>query len=135
MAIMLRVRGKRYRRKLIKSRPLFRKRYLRSLISTKSSNAYRKHTKNFYRDNDVLGISLFVMAVAGVAVGATAFAVAVGIVLFGYLIVTRRKTKSVESVSDSADAIKLREWDEHVKNSGGYSGEDWMKAMKNRENK
>ncbi|EEI3029370.1 hypothetical protein G3P38_000563 [Salmonella enterica] len=83
----------------------------------------------------MLGISLFVMAVAGVAVGATAFAVAVGIVLFGYLIVTRRKTKSVESVSDSADAIKLREWDEHVKNSGGYSGEDWMKAMKNRENK
>ncbi|EDV9504828.1 hypothetical protein QE08_000505 [Salmonella enterica subsp. enterica] len=128
---MLRVRGKRYRRKLIKSRPLFRKRSLRSLISTKSSS----HTKNFYRDNDVLGISLFVMAVAGVAVGATAFAVAVGIVLFGYLIVTRRKTKSVESVSDSADAIKLREWDEHVKKSGGYSGEDWMKAMKNRENK
>ncbi|EFV1553521.1 hypothetical protein HRM29_003934 [Salmonella enterica] len=83
----------------------------------------------------MLGISLFVMAVAGVAVGATAFAVAVGIVLFGYLIVTRRKTKSVESVSDSADAIKLREWDEHVKKSEGYSGEDWMKAMKNRENK
>ncbi|EAB1995710.1 hypothetical protein CJW49_02440 [Salmonella enterica] len=83
----------------------------------------------------MLGISLFVMAVAGVAVGATAFAVAVGIVLFGYLIVTRRKTKSVESVSDSADAIKLREWDEHVKKSGGYSGKDWMKAMKNRENK
>lgn len=120
---MLRVRGKRYRRKLIKSRPLFRKRSLRSLISTKSSNAYRKHTRNFYRDNDVLGISLFVMAVAGVAVGATAFAVAVGIVLFGYLIVTRRKTKSVESVSDSADEIKLREWDEHVKNSGGYNRE------------
>ncbi|HAK8513107.1 TPA: hypothetical protein H2W85_004755 [Salmonella enterica] len=132
---MLRVRGKRYRRKLIKSRPLFRTRSLRFLISTKSSNAYRKHTRNFYRDNDVLGISLFVMAVAGVAVGATAFAVAVGIVLFGYLIVTRRKTKSVESVSDSADEIKLREWDEHVKNSGGYNREGWIKAMRDREDK
>ncbi|ECK6697775.1 hypothetical protein FSC85_04015 [Salmonella enterica] len=132
---MLRVRGKRYRRKLIKSRPLFRKRSLRSLISTKSSSAYRKHTRNFYRNNDVLGISLFVMAVAGVAVGATAFAVAVGIVLLGYLIVTRRKTKSVESVSDSADEIKLREWDEHVKNSGGYNREGWIKAMRDREDK
>ncbi|EMM6694588.1 hypothetical protein MX851_004591 [Citrobacter freundii] len=135
MAIMLRVRGKRYRRKLIKSRPLFRKRSLSSLISTKSSNAYRKHTRNFYRDNDVLGISLFVMAIAGAAVGATAFAVAVGIVLCGYLIITRIKTKSVEQVSDSEDEIKLREWDEQVKKNGGYSGEDWMKAMKNRENK
>ncbi|MDT7259846.1 hypothetical protein ABI309_22395 [Citrobacter youngae] len=83
----------------------------------------------------MLGISLFVMAIAGAAVGATAFAVAVGIVLCGYLIITRIKTKSVEQVSDSEDEIKLREWDEQVKKNGGYSGEDWMKAMKNRENK
>lgn len=130
---MFRVRGKRYRRKLIKSRPLFRKRSLRSFVSTKSSNAYRKHTRNFYRNNDVLGISLFVMTVTGAVVGATAFAVAVGIVLCGYLIATKRKTESVEQVSDSPDEIKLREWDEQVKKDGGYSVKKWESALKSRD--
>lgn len=92
---LLRTRGKRFRRKLIRTRPLIPKRTLRSLASTKSSNAFRTYRSRFYKNHDAMGISLFFMAVVGLAVGAVMFSVAVGIVLVAYILL-RRKSSSTE---------------------------------------
>lgn len=78
-----------------------------------------------------MGISLFLMAVVGFAVGAVMFSVAVGIVLVAYILI-RRKSSSAEEApeQENPDEIKLREWDEHVKGLGGYTQKERLQILK-----
>lgn len=120
---------------------LFRVRSPWSIAKSRSAARTREAQKRFYRNHDVMAISLVTMIVVSALVGAVEFSVIVGIVLVGYLAITRRRVVVSEPVQKPApilqltpeqqqqqrDEIKLAEWERYVRSQKDYKPTIWDK--------
>ncbi|MDK1978598.1 hypothetical protein MKR01_26875 [Klebsiella sp. K4-154] len=119
---------------------LFRNRSLLSVTAWRRAAARRQLNKRVAKKYDPFAITLGIIAIIGLLSESTAL-IFTGVVCFvGYMLIkhstndSRRVIKSSKSKTPETDDQKaLREWDEHVKKVGGYSGEDWKNLMKGRD--
>lgn len=121
---------------------LFRKRSLLSVTAGRRAAARRKLNKRVAEKYDPFAITFGVIAIIGLLSESAALIFTGGVCFTVYMLIKHRPKSSTNAdksgktkFMETNDQKVLREWDEQVKKSGGYSGEDWMKAMKNREDK
>lgn len=119
---------------------LLRSRSLLSVTAGRRAAARRQLNKRVAKKYDPFAITFGLIALIGL-LSESAALIFTGVVCFvGYMLIKRRTDDSSKVIRSSKpktaetdDQKALREWDEHVKRVGGYSGEDWKNLMKERD--
>ncbi|ECH5089254.1 hypothetical protein FPX60_06450 [Salmonella enterica] len=118
---------------------LFRKRSILSITAGKRAAARRKINRRVAEKYDPFAITLGLITTIGLLFGNAALIFTGGVSFTGYMLIKHRSGNRSNVVKpnkpgiiETDDQKVLREWDEHVKNSGGYNREGWIKAMRDR---